>query len=73
MQDAFSAALNVWPKTGIPENPPWLISTARFKAIDAMRRRARLAVFEKDPVLNLETQWAKSFHDEDEIEDDRPR
>jgi predicted RNA polymerase sigma factor len=37
VQESFAAALNLWQKTGIPENPrPWLISTARFKAIDAM-------------------------------------
>jgi RNA polymerase sigma-70 factor (ECF subfamily) len=42
MHEAFAAALESWPQTGIPENPrPWLISTARFKAIDGMRRRAR--------------------------------
>ena len=42
MHEAFAAALESWPQTGIPEKPrPWLISTARFKAIDAMRRRAR--------------------------------
>ena len=41
MHEAFAAALESWPKTGIPDKPrPWLISTARFKAIDAMRRRS---------------------------------
>src|ERR1700741_5105488 len=43
MHEAFAAALESWPQTGIPDRPrPWLISTARFKAIDGMRRRARL-------------------------------
>ena len=42
MHEAFAAALDTWPQTGVPEKPrPWLISTARFKAIDGMRRRAR--------------------------------
>ena len=42
MHEAFATALESWPQTGIPEKPrPWLISTARFKAIDGMRRRAR--------------------------------
>ena len=42
MHEAFAAALDTWPQTGIPDKPrPWLISTARFKAIDGMRRRAR--------------------------------
>ena len=43
MHDAFNAALQSWPSDGIPANPrAWLISTGRFKAIDAIRRRARL-------------------------------
>jgi RNA polymerase sigma-70 factor, ECF subfamily len=42
LHDAFSAALERWPKEGLPGNArAWLISTGRFKAIDAMRRRAR--------------------------------
>src|SRR5574342_570996 len=42
MHEAFAAALESWAKTGVPDKPrPWLISTARFKAIDGMRRRAR--------------------------------
>src|SRR6266702_2674776 len=42
MHEAFAAALESWTLAGIPDKPrPWLISTARFKAIDAMRRRAR--------------------------------
>ncbi len=42
MQEAFSAAVERWPQDGAPRNPrAWLISTGRFKAIDALRRRAR--------------------------------
>src|SRR3981189_2616104 len=42
MHEAFAAALSLWPRSGVPDNPrPWLISTARFKAIDTLRRRAR--------------------------------
>ena len=42
MHEAFAAALESWARTGVPEKPrPWLISTARFKAIDVIRRRAR--------------------------------
>jgi RNA polymerase sigma-70 factor (ECF subfamily) len=45
MQDAFAAALEQWPSAGTPGNPrAWLVSTARHKAIDKLRRRAR---FEK--------------------------
>ena len=42
MHDAFAAAIEQWPRDGVPDNPrAWLISAGRFKAIDAMRRRAR--------------------------------
>ena len=42
LQDAFSEALIVWPRDGIPRNPPaWLVSTGKFKGIDALRRRGR--------------------------------
>jgi RNA polymerase sigma-70 factor, ECF subfamily len=41
LHDAFGAALEQWPMEGIPANPrAWLVSTGRFKAIDAIRRRA---------------------------------
>src|SRR5256885_17065571 len=42
LHDAFKAALEQWPRDGIPANPrAWLVSAGRFKAIDGMRRRAR--------------------------------
>ena len=42
LQDAFAAAVERWPKEGVPANPrAWLVSTGRFKAIDGLRRRAR--------------------------------
>jgi RNA polymerase sigma-70 factor (ECF subfamily) len=42
LSDAFVAALEQWPRDGIPDNPrAWLVSAGRFKAIDAIRRRAR--------------------------------
>src|ERR671935_1412777 len=42
MHDAFATAMERWTREGVPENPrAWLVSTGRFKAIDAMRRRAR--------------------------------
>jgi RNA polymerase sigma factor (sigma-70 family) len=43
-QDTFVAALERWPQSGVPENPGgWLMATARFLAIDVIRRRDRLA------------------------------
>ncbi len=42
MQDAFAVAAERWPAEGVPANPrAWLVSTGRFKAVDALRRRAR--------------------------------
>src|SRR5262245_31589201 len=55
MHEAFAVALESWPQTGIPDKPrPWLISTARFKAIDAMRRRARFNNAQNDLIDHLE-------------------
>jgi RNA polymerase sigma-70 factor, ECF subfamily len=78
MHEAFAAALESWPQTGIPDNPrPWLISTARFKAIDGMRRRARFDGAQKDLAAHMEARihGASPGKDEDdaEIEDDRLR
>ena len=43
LHEAFAAALEQWPREGIPDNPrAWLITAARFRGIDAMRRRRRL-------------------------------
>jgi RNA polymerase sigma-70 factor, ECF subfamily len=73
MHEAFARALDKWPQTGIPEKPrPWLISTARFGAIDAMRRRARFDGVHDDLTLHLETRIAEP-PEEEEIEDDRLR
>src|SRR6201988_1497384 len=79
MHEAFAAALESWPQTGIPDNPrPWLISTARFKAIDAMRRRARFDTAQTDLALYLdaqieETRINETAQEAEEIEDDRLR
>ena len=74
MHEAFAAALDTWPQTGIPEKPrPWLISTARFKAIDAMRQRARFDAAQRDLALHLEARINEASHEGEEIEDDRLR
>ena len=45
LHEAFASALQQWPRDGVPVNPrAWLVSAGRFKAIDTMRRRARLPV-----------------------------
>src|SRR5690242_1152071 len=76
MHEAFAVALESWPQTGIPDKPrPWLISTARFKAIDAMRRRARFDATQKDLALYMEARVneAPAIESDEEIEDDRLR
>ncbi len=76
MHEAFAAALESWPRTGIPDNPrPWLISTARFKAIDTLRRRARFDASQDELARYLETQRssAERSEEEDGLEDDRLR
>ena len=74
MHEAFAVALESWPQTGIPDKPrPWLISTARFKAIDAMRRRARFDATQKDLALYMEARGNEAPVEDDEIEDDRLR
>jgi RNA polymerase sigma-70 factor, ECF subfamily len=74
MHEAFAAALDIWPQAGVPDQPrPWLISTARFKAIDGMRRRARFDSAQKDLELYLDARIHSAPHDDEEIEDDRLR
>jgi RNA polymerase sigma-70 factor (ECF subfamily) len=76
MHEAFAAALSLWPRSGVPGNPrPWLISTARFKAIDTLRRRARFDASQDELVRHLEAQSssAESSNEDDSLEDDRLR
>ena len=74
MHEAFAAALESWPQTGIPDKPrPWLISTARFKAIDTMRRRARFNGAQRDLVAHMESRVNDAPDGNEEIEDDRLR
>ena len=74
MHEAFAAALETWAQAGVPDNPrPWLISTARFKAIDGMRRRARFDGAQKDLALYLEARSNDALYEDEEIEDDRLR
>jgi RNA polymerase sigma-70 factor (ECF subfamily) len=74
MHEALAAALSSWPKSGVPDNPrPWLISTARNKAIDTLRRRARFDASQDELVRHLEAQWgsAQRSNEEASLEDDR--
>src|SRR5882757_856308 len=75
VHDAFAAALDRWPKDGVPANPrAWLISTGRFKAIDALRRRARFDASHGKIAEQLETQSNEATGLEDgSVEDDQLR
>ena len=80
MHEAFAAALSLWPRSGVPGNPrPWLISTARFKAIDTLRRRARFDASQDELVRYLEAQLSSAEKSDEEdsleggFEDDRLR
>jgi RNA polymerase sigma-70 factor, ECF subfamily len=75
LHEAFAAALEQWPRDGIPPNPrAWLVSTGRFKAIDAVRRRARLDASLRAMARRLEeVAGASPAQDDQAIEDDRLR
>ena len=76
LHDAFRAALEQWPEHGIPANPrSWLVSTGRFKAVDALRQRARFDFVEDlddrpDPTSEDATDGDSPG---DGVEDDRLR
>jgi RNA polymerase sigma-70 factor (ECF subfamily) len=75
MHEAFAAAVEQWAREGTPANPrAWLISTGRFKAIDAMRRRARFDASQAELAERLEAETAPTMPGEaEDIEDDRLR
>jgi RNA polymerase sigma-70 factor (ECF subfamily) len=75
LQDAFTAAVERWPVDGVPHNPrAWLVSTGRFKAIDAMRRRARFDASQGEIAHRLEADArAAAEHADEDIPDDRLR
>jgi RNA polymerase sigma-70 factor (ECF subfamily) len=77
LHEAFAAAVEQWPREGTPANPrAWLISTGRFKAIDAMRRRARFDASQMELAERLEAETMRTMPGEGEdedIDDDRLR
>lgn len=75
LHDAFGAALEQWPREGMPVNPrAWLVSTGRFKAIDAIRRRARFDSLD-DAAEQVDAISANvtAEHDIEHVEDDQLR
>src|SRR5215467_10610682 len=72
LHDAFKAALEQWPRDGVPDNPrAWLVSAGRFKAIDGIRRHARFDALDDEQAEAIaapEQEWR-----DDSVEDDRLR
>jgi len=75
LSEAFAAALEQWPRDGVPANPrAWLVSAGRFKAIDAMRRRARFDTGLAGLAEELEAEGADPAEAlDDALPDDRLR
>jgi RNA polymerase sigma-70 factor (ECF subfamily) len=74
LHDAFAAAVERWPRDGLPGNPfAWLVSAGRFKAIDVLRRRARFDASIGELARQLETSVDPVSLDEEPLEDDRLR
>ncbi len=73
LHDAFAAALEQWPKRGLPESPwRWLVSAGRFKTIDRLRAKKRLDATKGELMRQLETD-AMDEPDRPELEDDSLR
>ncbi len=78
LHDAFAAAVEQWPREGVPANPSaWLVSAGRFKAIDAMRRRARfdasVAKIARELDARVEAEDPTVVREPHDVEDDRLR
>ena len=75
LHDAFAVAVEQWSRDGVPANPrAWLVSTGRFKAIDAMRRRARFDATLTSLAEQLDIEASDAVEADDEkVEDDQLR
>src|SRR5579864_2519170 len=75
LHDAFTAAIEQWPRDGVPANPrAWLVSTGRFKGVDTLRRRARFDASLGKIAEDLELSAGDAADREHiELEDDRLR
>ncbi|MDE2506316.1 MAG: RNA polymerase sigma factor [Planctomycetota bacterium] len=75
MHEAYAAAVEIWQRDGVPANPrAWLISTGKFKAIDALRRQGRLKALQPEIAARVdETADDNAARAAAEIEDDRLR
>ena len=74
LHDAFMAAVERWPRDGMPANPrTWLVSAGRFKAIDSLRRRARFDASLAELAERLDTGAGDTAAGDEGVEDDRLR
>ncbi len=74
LHEAFRAALEQWPRDGVPENPrAWLVSAGRFKAIDGIRKSARMEALDEEAEESLVSDEDPSKWGSEDIEDDRLR
>src|SRR5882757_8323233 len=75
MHEAYAAAVEIWQRDGMPANPrAWLISTGKFKAINALRRQRRLTALQPEIASRLdELDDENAARAATEIEDDRLR
>jgi RNA polymerase sigma-70 factor (ECF subfamily) len=76
LHEAFLAAVKQWPRDGVPGNPrAWLVSAGRFKAIDALRKRARFdaSLVEFAKQFDAATLGTEPTEEHQEVEDDRLR
>jgi RNA polymerase sigma-70 factor, ECF subfamily len=77
LHDAFAAALDAWPREGVPDKPrAWLVSTGRFKAIDRIRRAARFEAVVDDIAARIDPTVPPDIDadfEEDGVGDDRLR
>jgi RNA polymerase sigma-70 factor (ECF subfamily) len=79
LQESFVAALRTWSSSGVPDNPAaWLLTTARHRAIDAIRRERTRRAFADDLAVYLEGEWTltttvEEAFSETRIKDDQLR
>lgn len=75
LHDAFRVALEQWPRDGLPANPrAWLVSVGRFKALDALRRRAHFDAPLEELIERLDHNASNVMEQADnDVEDDRLR
>lgn len=74
LHEAFVAAVEQWPRDGVPANPrAWLVSAGRFKAVDAHRRQARFDATVAELAQRTEQTAPDTAASDEDLEDDRLR